>query len=228
MGLIAEFTTPTSTFPVGRAVDGDLRVELERIVPTDDSVVPFFWTWGDDLGGFERELRGEPAIEVEGPIARTDHGALYRAEWTGETSRTVRELFDFEFTLLSGTCDADQWTFRVRFEEPDVASAFQRFLGEHDVPHELTRVQGIADLTPRSRAGLTEKQRETLLTAYDEGFFAVPRRITIRELADRLDVAPSSTSDRLRRGVGRLVEGTLIADRDLLRAATPSPDRPPK
>lgn len=224
MGLITEFTTPASTFAVGRAIGEDprLTVELERLVPTDETMIPFFWVWGEDLEGFDERLHAEEGVSAGRPLARTDRGALYRIRWTGAMSEVVRGLFDLEFTLLSGEADAEGWRFEIRFEDQGAATEFQRYLVEHAIPHELTRVQGLADLSPASSAGLTEKQREALLAAYDGGYFSVPREMTVEELADRLDIASSSASDRLRRGVERLVEGTMITEREL-RRATGSP-----
>lgn len=229
MGAIAEFTTPASTFAVGRAIgdDPELTIELERVVPTDETMVPFFWVWGDDLEGFDDRLRAEPAVSTGRPLARTERGALYRIEWTGEMSTVVRGLFDLEFTLLSGEADAKRWRFEIRFGDGDAASAFQSYLIDHGVPHELTRVHGLTDLSSHAGTGLTEKQRETLVAAYDGGYFSVPREMTIEELADGLDIASSSASDRLRRAVERLVEGTMIAER-ALRRATDDQVNPPE
>ena len=215
VGIITEFTTPVSTFAIGRALgeDPDLVVELERIVPTDESMIPFFWVWGDDLTGFESRLAAEPGVETDGPLAETERGRLYRIEWGNEMSELIRGLFDQEFTLLSGDATAERWRFEIRFDDGASASAFKRYLTENGVPHELTRVQGLADLDPPTGSGLTEKQRDALIEAYDAGYFQEPRAVTTGELADRLDIAPSSASGLLKRATGRLVESTLVADR---------------
>lgn len=220
MGVIAEFTTPASTFAVGRAIgdDSGLTIELERVVPTDETMIPFFWAWGEDIESFDTRLRAEPGVNTDSPLARTERGALYQIEWTGEMSEVMRGLLDLEFTLLSGKADAERWRFEIRFDDGDTASAFHTYLVEHDVPHELTRIQGLTDLSSTAGMGLTEKQRDALIAAYDGGYFSVPREMTMNDLADRLDIASSSASDRLRRGVERLVEGTMIAEREIRRA----------
>lgn len=220
MGIITEFTTPASTFAIGRALDdeADLVVELERIVPTDESMVPFFWVWGDDLGGFETRLAAEPGVETDGPLADTERGQLCRIEWGDAMSGLIRGLFEEEFTLLSGDATPERWRFEIRFDDGASASAFKRYLTENEIPHELTRVQGLADFDPPTGSGLTEKQRDALIEAYDAGYFQEPRSVTTGELAERLDIAPSSASGLLKRATGRLVESTLVADR-ALRAA---------
>lgn len=56
---------------------------------------------------------------------------------------------------------------------------------------------------------LTDRQRELLETAVREGYFEVPRRCTLAELADEVGVDKSTASTVLRRGEGRLVKWFL-------------------
>ncbi len=56
----------------------------------------------------------------------------------------------------------------------------------------------------RSPEGLTARQQEILDAAYREGYFEVPRRITLTELAGRLGIAKSTLSEALRRAEGRV------------------------
>jgi predicted DNA binding protein len=53
---------------------------------------------------------------------------------------------------------------------------------------------------------LTRKQERALLLALKMGFFQVPRRITMRELSDKLEVGLSTLSEIIRRGMRRLLE----------------------
>ncbi|MDZ7850295.1 MAG: helix-turn-helix domain-containing protein [Halodesulfurarchaeum sp.] len=46
---------------------------------------------------------------------------------------------------------------------------------------------------------LTERQRDFFRRAVEEGLFEDPRRITVRELAEKLDISASAASRRLRR-----------------------------
>ncbi|MFB6160696.1 MAG: helix-turn-helix domain-containing protein [Haloferacaceae archaeon] len=57
--------------------------------------------------------------------------------------------------------------------------------------------------------GLTDPQREALRTAYELGYFEVPRGASLETVAAELDVAPSSASERLRRAQSRLVRETV-------------------
>lgn len=65
---------------------------------------------------------------------------------------------------------------------------------------------------PDEESTLSPQQRDALLTAYRQGYFEVPRRTTLSELADTVEISDSALSQRLRRGTGALVEQTLLAD----------------
>ncbi|QLG29736.1 helix-turn-helix domain-containing protein (plasmid) [Halorarum halophilum] len=53
---------------------------------------------------------------------------------------------------------------------------------------------------------LSESQRETLKTAYESGYFDVPREFSQTELAEELGISTSAVSDRLRRATAQLIE----------------------
>jgi len=53
---------------------------------------------------------------------------------------------------------------------------------------------------------LTEKQETALWLALEAGFFDYPKKISIRELSQRLEVSPSTLSEMMRRGIRRLLE----------------------
>lgn len=68
----------------------------------------------------------------------------------------------------------------------------------------------------RLQAGrsMTDPQRELVEYAYDEGYFNVPRAVTLAELGDRLGISDQAVNERLRRGLQTLIASTLKSDRD--------------
>jgi len=50
MVTVAEFTVPSEAVPSGAIFESfpTLTVELERVVPTDDAIVPYAWVRGVD------------------------------------------------------------------------------------------------------------------------------------------------------------------------------------
>ncbi|WP_396611271.1 helix-turn-helix domain-containing protein [Haloferax sp. S1W] len=57
--------------------------------------------------------------------------------------------------------------------------------------------------------GMTDRQQEALRIAYERGYFDIPRRTSLEDIAAELGVSPSSASERLRRAQTRLVEETV-------------------
>lgn len=70
---------------------------------------------------------------------------------------------------------------------------------------------GTADLlgvtsAPDDSSVLTDRQEEALRTAAQEGYYEVPRRTSLRELAKKLDLSASSVSELLRRAEGEIIQ----------------------
>jgi len=57
--------------------------------------------------------------------------------------------------------------------------------------------------------GLTDRQYEALRTAYELGYFDIPRRASLDDVAEELDITASSVSERLRRAQTQLIQETV-------------------
>ncbi|MFB9804295.1 helix-turn-helix domain-containing protein [Haladaptatus pallidirubidus] len=64
---------------------------------------------------------------------------------------------------------------------------------------ELKRLYAPEAPTVDGQFMLTPKQRVALTVALDAGYFDVPRRANLSELAEQLDITPQALSKRLRR-----------------------------
>lgn len=63
-----------------------------------------------------------------------------------------------------------------------------------------TTLRGWSPLLTRDQEGiLTDRQHEVLETSYREGFFEVPRKCTLAELATTLDIDKATATEILRR-----------------------------
>ncbi len=59
---------------------------------------------------------------------------------------------------------------------------------------------------------LTDEQRETLLAAYKQGYFAEPRETSLEELAESFDLSASAVGGRINRGLKALIGAALVQD----------------
>ncbi|WP_254543577.1 helix-turn-helix domain-containing protein [Halomarina pelagica] len=216
MATIAEFTLPVGAFPLGDALtaESEIRIELERIVPAEEGVLPFFWAWDSgDFDEFERRVREKRAVESLTAVDRVGTGVLYRARWNHAVAGLVAGITEAGASILEARGTADGWRFELRFPDRDVLREFRRYTVENEIPLRLRRLYGVTQMRAGERYDLTEEQRTTIVAAYERGYFDDPRRTTQQELADHFGVSQRAVSQRIQRGLYRLVGNTLAADR---------------
>ena len=85
-----------------------------------------------------------------------------------------------------------------------------------EIPDELTvDVISVGSVPQIADAPLTAERRRALETAWELGYYEIPRTATLQDIADRLDCAASTVSDLLRRGQSSLVAAALnVNDHD--------------
>jgi predicted DNA binding protein len=214
MSVVIEFTVPANSCALGRSLGGDpdALLELDRIVPTDESVMPFFWVWGRDEESFTEAARTEPAIDRIAVVDRVNGGALFAAEWNPDAAGTLRGIAETDGTLLDAHATNAEWRFEVRFADTADTSEFQRLCDRRGVPLSLVRVTTSPE-PPDHHYGLTPEQREALVVAYGMGFFEEPRRATLEDVASEIGISARAVAGRLRRGQTTLLERTGLIDR---------------
>jgi len=114
-------------------------------------------------------------------------------------------------TVLEAICTRNGWTVTIRFDDHSELGRCYRACVADDVQVTVASVRGPTSLEREDPASeLTQRQRRTFLEAYERGYFEVPRRIDLAELARALDVSDTAVSQRLRRGTATLVETVLL------------------
>jgi hypothetical protein len=111
----------------------------------------------------------------------------------------------------------DGWRYTGWFADRAAFDSFREFWQREGHPFRLLRLtrDERGDIGEESDGddGLTTRQREAVRTAYDLGYFDVPRGTTLADVADELDITPSSCSERLRRAQTELVESHVDLNR---------------
>jgi hypothetical protein len=204
MTVIAECAFPPNPPPLGEGVrvPEGTRVELERVVPTGQGMLPYVLVESDDTDGFVSFVREQPAIESVEVLDGEESAALLRVHWTGEG--VVHWLEGVDAALLRLVGDANGWSLRVRGEK-DVVEAFDAHCRERGAGFDLLRLYESGDDEHLLGRRVTELQRETLRLAHETGYYEEPRETTLGELAEDLCVGERAVSRRLRRGIGNLL-----------------------
>lgn len=211
MAVIAEFAVDHVDFALEGIFEEypEATIELDRVVPTEEAFLPYFWIWDADVTNVLDLVReSDPLAEVE-LVDDVDNGALFRAWWTREMGGLLGAIERFGLTLRKAVGSADSWLFELRAEYTEDLSSFQRYLTENDVDATLVRMHELGGGSTTGRYNLTPEQREALMTAYDGGYYHQPTATDLESLAGELDISRSAFSARLKRGYRNLIESTI-------------------
>ncbi|WP_254537906.1 helix-turn-helix domain-containing protein [Halomarina litorea] len=212
MSVIAEFSIDSAEFVLGEvlATDPEVRIELERVVPASRRVMPFFWAVGEGRKTFEREVRNSEYVRSLVPLDELTRQTLYKIEWSEEVESLIYGIAEVGATILEAQGDGD-WFFRIRFDDHSGLAAFHNYCQRHDISFTLERVY---TLEARDSAGfqfdLTDEQREAVVRAVEGGYFDVPRGVTLDDLAAGLGISRQAVSERIRRGVGKVLSSVAL------------------
>lgn len=211
MATVMEFTSPVTAFPLGTVFENlpEVTVELERLIPHENFIIPYFWVRGADAEEIETDFGDHPGVTDVSLIDSVENEYLMRAEWDREYVGVLSALSEAHLVVLSGVGTREGWQFEVRGETRDDISEFRTYCQHNDIPIDITAVHA---LLPIHGSGyeLTNAQREALLLAYERGYFDSPREASLQDIAAELDITQQSLSSRLRRGHRRLIAATLV------------------
>lgn len=212
MSVIATIELPAEEFTLGTVLTENpgIRVTLERVVLLESTFLPYFWTDADSAERIERALRAEADIESFEIVDRVNDEALVRVRWTEDLDGLLDAMAATGATVLEGVGSAERWTFRLRFDDHESLTDFYRQCSDHDLTIDVQSVHnpGVPDEQGLG-LGMTETQLETLRVALETGYFDVPRRINLTELAAEMGVSDTAVSQRIRRGITALLTTTL-------------------
>ncbi len=213
MATEATFTVPSEQFPLGTVFEQlpDVTVTLERLIPAQDVVVPYFWVRGTVVEDIEGAFSDHPAVRDIYLVDSVADEYLLRVEWTLEYSGVLSTLVETGIPLIKAVGTTQQWTFDVRGEDRSDIAAFQHRCRELDIPITLTSLHALTPLETDTEAALTDPQQEALVLAYQRGYFESPREVTMEELGDELGISQQAVASRLRRGTKHIL-GSMIPE----------------
>jgi predicted DNA binding protein len=212
MAVKASFTTDQADFPLSAVFEqlSDVTIELDRVVPTSDGVIPYFWISADDTAKLTTDLSADIGIDQVKIIDQVEKQMLVRVDWNLNHESILTAIVNTDVSLLSGIGNSEQWTFELRASDQERLSDFQTYCREHDIPIELTELHAISPLNADREYDLTDDQKKILVVAYSRGYFDSPRGANQDDLAAELGITRQAVSSRLQRGIRRLVASTLI------------------
>lgn len=213
MATEATVTVPSDGFPLGTVFSKlpGVTVELERIVPARDVVVPYFWVRGIESEDIEAAFETHPGVQNIRLIDSVEDEYLLRVEWAVDYDDVLTVLTETEVAVTEASGTNQQWTFEVRGDARSDISDFASRCRELDIPITVTAVHALTPLESVTEAVLTDTQQEVLVLAYERGYFESPRAVTMAELGDELGISQQAVASRLRRGINNILGATLSA-----------------
>ncbi|MFC4988423.1 bacterio-opsin activator domain-containing protein [Saliphagus infecundisoli] len=192
----------------------DLQYEIERVVAHDtDHVMPYVWIDGPSVGEIESVLEDDDSVEEFDRLADLEEERLYRMEWVDQIDTLVQILVEEDGAILSAQGNGDDWTLRILFPTRDALSRTHDYCEDQGLRMDIYTIYNVDD-GRKGRFGLTDSQQDTLLSAFERGYYEIPRDTSMTELAEEMDVSHQALSERLRRGHEALVENTVVIGRE--------------
>lgn len=227
MSVVTELRIPAGEFELGRilAVEGDVRVTLETMVPLGQAPVPFFIVRGDGGEEFADAVSAHPLVDDLRVIYEHEAETLFAMEWDASADPVFEKLQDLDAQLLEATGDAESWAFELRFNSHGDLSAFQEYCNDAGISLVVERIYNPTKPESGPLYGLTPKQREALLLAFEAGYYSIPRKASTNDLAAELGVSDQAVTERLRRGTHNLIEHTIVVA-ESIEADQESDDEP--
>jgi len=210
MTTVATFTLESEQFPLGSVFVNlpEATVQLERVVPDANGVVPYFWVRGVESDAIVEQFSAHPGVKEIEHVDDVDGEYLLRCRWPSTYDGILNALVEPDIVLLSAVGTAEEWTFEVRGESRSSIDAFYQRCQDRGVPISLSVVHALRPI--EERHDLTEKQREALQLAFERGYYDSPRTVTLEAVAEELEITPQALASRLRRGTRRLIDMGLV------------------
>lgn len=187
----------------------ELTFEVEPVVSCGaETLMPMLCVRGAARDDVDETLRADPTVESVTVLGDFDGEWLFGMEWAGMVDLLVEMITNSEATVLEAVGKDDEWNLRVFYPRRSLFSKTHGFCQDHGLDFEVRSVREV-DTEPSGRYDLTALQYEVLSSAVERGYFEIPRRVNLEELADEFDVSHQALSECLRRATGSLAEQTL-------------------
>ncbi len=189
----------TSAHPLVR-VEVLNRGELEPGLSISDH-----WISGRPAGTWTREIASYPDVLKVESLAEVGDGCLYRITYRNPpiigVYRTLGLPVPFPLRIQGGCID---WEIAARYADFETVLAYARKRDPNAKVVSIRR-RPLRNHLPE----LTERQHQLLTEAMAAGYFAVPRGITLTELARKLNRSKSSISESIALIEQKLLETAL-------------------
>lgn len=193
LGALEEVPDAVATFEEQYAHGGAIRF--------------LFWVEAPDYDEFEAAVAGDDTVTELETLVEAPTRRLYRVNLTkrGLDASTYSLKGELDIVLLDAKGTSEGWTVRMRFPDEAAISEYYDTCREWGLSPEVRTKYSEDEAGGGAKDDLTAAQRKALRTAFERGYFEIPRGASLQEVADELGVSRQATSERLRRGLSSLL-----------------------
>lgn len=184
----------------------EAEFEIMRLIAGGKADTAFVWATADDFDRLASALAEDDTTEAVHLVADLEGACLYRLEWASPIRIVFSFFLESDGSILRAYGTNSGWELSFLFPEHRAASTTHEICKDYGIDMTIKSISQLSNVHQRNQDVLTEKQREALLAAYEAGYYAVPREISLQELAELEGVSHQSLSERIRRGHKALIE----------------------
>lgn len=187
----------------------DASFRCETTVECGDSALPILWARSQHLDELDAALREDPSVERATVMADNGDERMYRLSWSNQVSFSVDLLTAERGTVLEMTADARGWTIRMLFPSRQALGDTVNLCQDYGLSVETHSIKHVG--SERSgQFGLTSVQYDSLSLACERGYYEIPRKANLTDLANEMGISHQAYSERLRRATEGLIEQTIL------------------
>lgn len=191
------------------STDADVQV-VSHTATDPETGMFFFLVETDSFPAFEAALERDPTVAESMLVAEASTTRIYRLQHTPGTKLISPTTTEMGGLMLEAESTARGWSVRMQLPDRETLGQLWEHCDRENIEFDLGHIYSLDEFTVDDRVGLTDAQRDTLVTAYEAGYFEEPRGTSLQALAEHLGISPTAVGGRIRRGTSRLIERTLI------------------
>lgn len=188
----------------------DSQATVEEYYKQNGTLRLLFWLTGGDHANFDQACREDPTITDPVLITENSNQQLYRVDYTeqGRQMATFPVWSELDLVMFNLQSSRDTWQFHMGFPDREAYFRYQQVCEDRNLHVDVQSISTKSD-SSFSSGNLTSRQSEALTAAFEEGYYKVPRDISLTELAEDLGISRQAASERLRRGTSALLHESL-------------------
>jgi predicted DNA binding protein len=211
----AGFVLPAEGFALADLFERvpDARVECESAVANPDDHALLVVQTDEQKRDVDAALQSDSGVAAVECFGERADGWTYRVTWTGHPRRLIQRLVAADISLVSVQGRSGEWKLCLLAPDREGIARAHEIMDDLDCEADCRSVSTV-DSERSSRSGLTIEQREALVTAFEMGYYNVPRDATANDIAADLGISHQALSERLRRANHQLVETELVVSEE--------------